>query len=146
MVKWQAREFKKQEKSFLWYLIWAVLSLAIIIFAILQKSPLMAIVFVLIAVIVYLFAQKEPKKIEFVVSKKGVKIDDKLYDYEDLESFWIFYDPPRKKILSLKSKKLLMPYISIPIAKQNPVKLRKYLLEFLSEKEQEESFVENLPL
>jgi len=144
MLKWQAKEFKKQNKSLAWYITCGAIFLALIFFAVSQKSPLMALVFVLIAVTVYLFAQKEPKKINFAITKAGIKIQDQIYSYDDLESFWIFYDPPRVKKLSLKSKKVLMPYISMPLDKQNPVKLRKILLEFLPEKEQEESILENL--
>jgi len=144
MLKWQAKEFKKKAKGRLWYIIWALFSLGIIIFAVLEQSPLMTLVFILISVIAYLFSKKEPDKIEFILSKKGVQIKDKLYFYDNLESFWIFYDPPRKKILSFKSKKILMPYLKIPLAKQDPIKIRKYLLKFLPEKEQEESLIENI--
>ena len=144
MLTWQAKEFKKKARGKLWYIIWALFSLGIIIFAVLEQSPLMALVFILISVIAYLFSKKEPDKIEFILNKKGIQIKDKLYSYDNLESFWIFYDPPRKKILSFKSKKILMPYLKIPIAKQDPIKIRKYLLKFLPEKEQEESFIENI--
>ncbi len=144
MITWQAKEFKKKAKGRLWYIIWALFSLGIIIFAVLEQSPLMALVFILISVIAYLFSKKEPEKIEFILSKKGVKIKDKLYSYDELESFWIFYDPPRKKMISFKSTKILMPYLNIPLTKQDPLKIREYLLKFLPEKEQEESFIENL--
>lgn len=146
MLKWQAKEFKKRQKTVSWYIGWGILSLLIIAFAVWQKSALMVIVFVLISVCVYLFAQKEPKKINFAISKKGIKIDGKLYDYDELKSFWIFYDPPSKKILSLESKKILMPYVNIPINKLNPVKLRKILLKYIPEKEHQESLIDNLPL
>ncbi|MFH1392400.1 MAG: hypothetical protein ABIG90_01820 [bacterium] len=144
MITWQAKEFKKNKTSRLWYIVWALLSLAIIVFAVIEQSPLMALVFVLISIIAYLFNQQEPKKNKFVLSKKGVQVQDKLYSYDELESFWIFYDPPRKKILSVKSEKILMPYFNIPLAKQNPIKIRKYLLKFLPEKEHQESLVENI--
>ena len=146
MITWEAEEFKKTQKTGTWYLAWGFLSLAIIVFAITQKSPLMALLFVLISVIAYLFSQKQPRKIKFIISEKGIKINNKLYFYDNLKSFWIFYDPPRKKELSLKSKKVFMPYIALPIANQNPIKIREYLLEFIPEKEHQESLADNLPI
>jgi hypothetical protein len=144
MISWQAKEFRKKNKGPLWYFIWFLFVLGLVIFAILQKSPLMVLCFVLIGAVAYLFSQQEPKKINFLINKKGVKIGKKLYPFDELESFWIFYDPPRKKILSLKNKKTFFPYLTIPLSKTNPLKIRKYLLKFLPEKEHEESIIEDI--
>ena len=75
---------------------------------------------------------------------KGLKIDENIYAFDHLKSFWIFYDPPEIKFLSIESKKIFMPRIIIPIADENPNKIREFLLKYLPEIEQRESLIDIL--
>ena len=90
----------------------------------------------------YVYANKEPRIVKFRIDEKGIEIDGRLYEYDGLRSFWIFYNPPEEKDLSLRSKKTIFPYIRIPLANENPNELRKYLLKFLPEKRHSESIVD----
>ena len=90
------------------------------------------------------FALKKPREINLAITAKGIKIDKTLYEFDNLKSFWIFYEPPQIKELSLRSKKTVMPYIKISLGEQNPVEVRQTLLKYLPERRHKESLVDNL--
>lgn len=84
-------------------------------------------------------AFRQPRRLNFYVSARGIKIGLRIFQFEDLKSFWIFYDPPFSKELSLQSHKTFMPMIRAPLGDLDPLRLRKILLRFLKEEKHEES-------
>jgi hypothetical protein len=138
IFEWEAREFEKIPKTKEWFWAGGILSAAFLTVAIIQKNLLFAIVIVLASFVVYLYALKEPRVVSFAITSRGVKIGNRLYEFDDLESFWIFYEPPRIKELSIESKKTLMPRLEAPLGDADPVKLREALIRFLPEKKHEE--------
>jgi hypothetical protein len=140
--EWQAPEFEKKEKTNSWFIIPAIITIILGIIALITENFLFLILILLTFFVFYVYAKKEPKIIKFKINEKGIHIDDKIYLFESLRSFWIFYDPPIEKDISFKSKKATFPYIRIPIAEQNPSEIRKYLLKFLPEKKHKESLID----
>ena len=141
-IEWTALEFKKYKKGKKWFVSPALLALAVIIAAILLKNLLLVIATILTVFVVYIYAKKEPRKIKFSISGNGVQIDQIVYKFEDLKSFWIFYEPGKVKEISIRSKKAFMPYIKIPLGDQNPAEIRRLLLKFLLEKKHKESVID----
>lgn len=138
IFQWEAMEFEKTPKTKEWFWAGAILGAALIIVAIVQRNFLFGIIVVLAGFLVYVYSQKEPRKISFSISNRGVIIGKRLYEYDSLKSFWIFYEPPRIKELSIESKKHFMPRISLPLDEADPVKLREALIQFLPEIKHEE--------
>lgn len=141
-LEWAALEFKKYKKGKKWFVLPTLIALIVIIAAILLKNLLLVVASILTAFVVYIYAKKEPKKIKFSISGNGVQIDQIVYKFEDLKSFWIFYELGKVKEISLRSKKAFMPYIKIPLGDQNPAEIRRLLLKFLPEKKQRESIID----
>ncbi len=141
-IEWVAPEFTKYKKDKRWFVLPALAALVIIIAAFLLKNFLLVVLIILSAFVIYIYALKEPRKIKFGISGKGVQIDKRLYGFENLKSFWIFYDPPEIKEISLQSGKTFIPYIRVPLGKQNPVEIRRLLLKFLPEKPHKESRID----
>lgn len=135
---WQAKEFEKVPRSQQWYLGVFIFLFVMLTYAFITNNLLMAIIFILFAVLAYLFDKKEPRLLQCSINKKGVTTQKNLYEYAMLESFWIFYEPMGRKILSLKSKKKYLPFIHLPIGQANPAEIRKVLLNYLPEEKQEE--------
>jgi len=142
-IEWTAPEFTKYKKTKGWFYGLVIIALIIIAIAIIFNNLLWVILTVVAAFSVYIYGTKEPRKIKFRINGRGVHIDQKTYKFEDLRSFWIFYEPPEIKELSLRSKKAMLPYIKIPLHNQNPVKIRKFLLKFLPERKHTESMIDN---
>ena len=85
---------------------------------------------------------KNPKTIKCKIKSEGVQINRDLYPYENLKSFWIFYDPPYHQELSIRSKNTFTSHVRIPLGDHDPVKIRELLLKFIPEKRQEEALVD----
>lgn len=142
LITWSAPEFIKYEKDFSWFAATGIIAAVIFIISLITKNYVFAIVIILSAFSLYIWAQKEPKKYKFKINHRGIAIGKNVYNYDNLKSFWIFYDPPRIKYLSVESKKMLMPKITVPIGEEDPNKIREILVKFLPEEEHEESLID----
>src|SRR4030042_296357 len=140
--EWDAPEFEKKEKSKSWFILPAILTIVFGIIALIAENILFLIFVVLAFVVFYTYANKEPRVVKFKINERGLEIDKRLYEFDSLRSFWLFYDPPQEKEISFRSKKTFFPYIRIPLAEQTPNEIRKYLLRFLPEKRHRESIID----
>jgi len=142
--EWLAPEFIKYEKDRNWFIAGSIILAALLFVSIFTKSYIMGITFFLIGVVTFIYAKKEPKIIQFSLNHRGIRIGNRLYDFEDLKSFWIFYDPPEIKEVCFRSRKLFMTHVRIPLGDEDPTKIREFLKRFLVEKKQEESLADIL--
>jgi len=143
-VEWIAPEFKQQKKDRSWFLVSGLIAIGLFAWAIFTKNFLFAILVGLSYFSIAVYAVKKPRNIEIAITPKGVKVDGTLYEYDNLRSFWIFYNPPEVRELSLRSKKTIMPYVKIPLGEINPVEVRRTLIKYLPERKQTESIIDNL--
>lgn len=141
---WKAPEFEVYEKSARWYLLGALFISSIILYALYTNSPIMAITFILLGIVGFIYLQKDPRIVNFRVTTKGVLADNQLYDYENIHSFWIFYEEPNIKIISLHTKASMLPYIHIPLHGEDPVKIRELLMLHIPEIKQDASLIDAL--
>lgn len=142
--QWQAPEFEVYEKSARWYLFFAIFIGIIVVYALLSDGPIMAITFILLGIVGYIYMEKDPRIITFSITTKGVQADKEIYLYENINSFWIFYDPPHTKTLSIHTKANMLPYIHIPIRDEDPAILHEKLSEFIPEIKQDPSLVDTI--
>lgn len=140
ILQWVAPEFDYQEKDkTLWlFAIGGSATLISIFFILLFKRGAYTSVLVTIAgaVALLLLAFRKPRRVSCGIAPGGIFAGTKFFPFETLESFWIFYHPPAIKELSLRSKKLLMPHIIIPLGEQDPSEVRTKLVQLLHEEEQ----------
>jgi len=145
VFSWEAPEYEFIEKDSRWYWIMGGILLAVIIYALVTNAILMAITFILIGVLGYIFAEREPRTIKMEIDPDGIAVEKYFYEYDDLKSFWIFYEVEEGiKVLSLHSKKTFLPHIHIPIGSANPIQIREVLLNYLPEIRQELSIIDRL--
>ena len=141
---WRAPEFEIYEKSARWYVLATVFILAMVAYALFTDAPIMAITFILIGIVGYIYSQKDPRVVTFSITSKGVLADKEFYSYENIRSFWIFYDPNRTRAISLHTKASMLPFVHIPISDEDPVLLRKILLEEIPEIKQDPSLINTI--
>ena len=141
-IEWQAPEFEKYEKGKVWFVTAAIIALAVFTAALIMENFIFAFLIILAVFIIFIYALKEPRIVNFKIDSHGITIDKKLYTYQEIISFWIFYDPPHLKELTIKSKKFIAPLIKIPLADQDPVEIRQTLLKFIKEEKEEESLAD----
>ncbi len=144
LISWEAEEYTYTPKTKDWYWVVFILTFGLVVVAYFLNNFLFG-VFVLIAgFTVALYGAKRPRTVRFAVLAQGIQVDKKIYTFRSLKSFWIHYDPPHKKEVSLVSKKLLVPRITLPLGDTDPNQVREVLIKFLREREHHESLVENL--
>ncbi|MBI5742446.1 MAG: hypothetical protein HZA25_01225 [Candidatus Niyogibacteria bacterium] len=143
-VAWEAEEYEFNEKSPDWYWMVGIIAIAFIAVAIFMKNMLFTIIIMLSAFSFALLGARRPERVKFKIALRGVHVGNKLYLYDDLDSFWIHYDPPHRAELIIVSKRAVAPHISIPLAEIDPNEAREHLLKFLPEKLHEESLAEIL--
>lgn len=120
----------------------AVLLFLVIGYALFTNSPLMAITFILIGIVGYLFLTKDPQEIEFIITREGIVIGRSLYAFEDIHSFWIFDEAPLENILSIHSYGMLAPFIHLPLGDLDHAAMREVLLPFIPEEKQEPRLID----
>jgi hypothetical protein len=145
LVSWRVKEERKNSYDLKFLIIASSVLFALVAFGLFTNNLLMSVLFILIGFTLYLIENKEPETGSFAITEEGFFDRDKLYEFDSLESFWINYEPGKNKEIILKSKSKFLPYIKAPLGNQNPIKIRKLLLEFLPEKEHQDpvgSFLE----
>jgi hypothetical protein len=113
-------------------------------YALYTNGPIMAITFILIGIVGYIYSQKQPRLVTFAITSKGVFADKELYTYDNIFSFWIFYEPTHTRVVSLHTKASMLPYVHIPFDDENPVELREMLLKNIPEIKQDPSLIDTL--
>lgn len=143
-ISWETEEYAYTPKTKDWY--WAVLifTVAFVVVAYILDNFLFGVFMLVAGFTTALYGARRPRRVIFSLLPQGVKIDKRLYTYRSLKSFWIHYDPPHKKEISLISKKMLVPKIYLPLGDTDPNAVREILIKYLRESEHHESLTENL--
>ena len=119
-IEWSALEFEEKERSNDWFWALGIIILAGAVTSIIYSNYFFAILLVLGGILLGSFAIKKPEMILYEINENGVKINNDIYPYKKIKSFWIQKRsadvanelPPT---LFIKSSRLVMPIISIPL-------------------------------
>ena len=141
-ISWQASEYAYIKKSPDWYWAVGILTIGFFAVAMIFGNMLFGVFMLLAGFTIALYGARPPRIVTCTLSAEGVRIENRVYPYESLKSFWIFYHPPQVKELSVESQKLIMPQIKIPLGDANPAEVRTYLQQFMPEHQQEESLID----
>ena len=138
-IKWSFREYEKYERSRGWYLLAAIIGGFILIYSVLTANFLFALIIIMIGIILIINHHHDPSQIQFEINKQGIKLGKKEYKYNELENFWIIYQPPEIKTLYFNFKSTLKPRLSIPLTDENPVHIKAFLRQHLEEDIEQEN-------
>jgi len=146
-ITWEAPEHHHVEKGNDWFFALAIIIVALVILAILCNDVLFALLIGLAGGALAVSAAKRPSIIPYAVTVRGIKVDDHLYPYGELDSYHIDEEDPRGPQLLIKSEKKLMPLIVLPIPLAYVDEIEDILKERLPEEHLEEPlFVKVLEL
>lgn len=147
-IKWQGHEYVHSEKSADWFWTLGIIAVAAAVAAILFGNALFALLILLGAGVAGMYAARHPDEVTFELSNKGLRTDDTLFPYGSLDAFWIDDEDPDDDIppkLILRSKKVLMPLLIVPIPFEIPqTEVRALLLQYLPETRLEEPVAHKL--
>ena len=137
-VTWEAPEHHHIEKSSDWFWIVGIISVTGALIAFFFGNFLFALLILVAGVSTSLVALRRPRIIPFAVTTRGVRIDDELYPYSSLESFYIDGENYPEVRLLLKSKKLHLPLLILPLPDEYVDDIDDLLSDRLPEEELEE--------
>jgi|SRR3989344_7197266 len=142
-ISWGALEYVYKEKTREWFWAFGIIVLSITAASIILDNYLFAVLVILSAFIIIMFSFRRPNLVDFELNRSGVVIEKNLFPYASLDSFWVEENDARKKIL-IKSKKIMMPLIVIPLEENDPNAVRDFLKQFISEVEHHEPATQKL--
>lgn len=137
-LEWNAPEYPFWRKTTEWYTSVLIIGLAIVVASIILENVIFAILVLISIFSLLLTSSITPKEITVSLTTRGVRIGSLFYSYTILESFWINNkeNPPR---LYLKSRKTLVPLISIQIVEMEENNVYHYLSVYIEQEELHES-------
>lgn len=133
LATWHFPDYVQHNRSRRWYLIVGVIGALSFLFAMLTFNFLFAIILIIIAVILVLQNRRRPQNVTINITEDGLHIGNDFFEYEALKNFWIAYRPPEVKKLYVPFKSTFRPMLVIPLEDENPIEVRKVLLEHLEE-------------
>ena len=114
-IYWEAPEHRHIEKTSDWFWILGIIAISASVASIIFQNVLFAVVILLATTTMFITAHRKPREIEFEVSIRGVRIDNALYPYATLDSYYLDEENKIDPQLIVKSKKLFVPLLIIPI-------------------------------
>lgn len=133
LAEWSFPEFEKHQHSKAWYFWMITLTLALLLYAILTVNFLFAVIIVIAAITLIYKHRDEPEQITFAITEDGLELENKFYDWETVQNFYIIYKPQEVTNLYFHFRAVTKPRLSIPLQNQNPVEIRKILLSYIDE-------------
>ena len=138
VCSWTIDEYERHERGPLWYAAAFVIGVTLVLYAMITQNFLFAIIIVMCGVIIGLSTLREPRRVLFQVTTRGVCMDKSFTPFKELKSFWIMYEPPDVKNLYLDFRNPMNPHVKVPLEDEDPLQVRQALLEFLREEAEQE--------
>jgi len=132
-ISWNFPEYVKHTRKKGWYIWASFISLLIIIYSLITANYLFALLVVMFGIILIINHRQDPQEVTFIIDHKGIHLGKKLYKYNEINKFWIIYQPPHAKNLYFEFKKSLRPKLSIPLKDQDPLEIKSFLRQYLEE-------------
>ncbi len=140
-IEWKAFEHGVGDKNPEWYVATSIMVIAVVVTSIIFNNILLAVIVGLGFLALIVAHRRGPREVHAVVGDKGIRVDDYLYTYDNLEAYYLNEE---RGILMLLSKKLLASHIIIPLAEDTPAEEIDILLaEHLEEREMHETIFEH---
>jgi len=137
-VYWEAPEHNHIEKTHDWYWILGILAIAGSVASIIFGNVLFSIVIILGAMTMFITGNRHPRTIPFEVSLRGIRIENDLYPYSTLESFYLDEENIPGPQLIVKSKKMFAPLLIIPVPEEYIIDIENIIASRLIEEYIEE--------
>lgn len=125
-IEWSALEYEEKERSVDWFWALGIIVVAGSITSLIYGNYFFAILLILSGILLGFFAIKKPEMVSYELNKKGLKIKTRLFPYESMKSFFVQTTP--KPMLFVKSSRMFMPILSMPIEDNLAEDIRSLLL------------------
>ncbi len=133
-ITWKAQSHKDHKRSPAWYLGFAIISAALILYAIfLDRSIMTVITFALMMLVLFIFVTQPVRVITNKLTSTSIISGNVTYPYKIVRTFWINYNPPEVKTLNFETTAYLNNKVSVELGDQDPVAVKLFLSQYLPE-------------
>jgi hypothetical protein len=132
LLGWKANEFELYERSLVYYILIALLLVAIIGYSIYTQDWYAIPIFLILAGFFVWYQRKIPAEKTYRITQLGLYEDNKFYQYNEIFSYWFVLDGEYKALNIIFAKKYL-PQLTILLAGTDPVKIRATLSKYIPE-------------
>jgi len=132
-LEWEVDEYPMHQRSKLWYILAAVIGVALIVYAISTANFLFAVIILMVGVITLLSSFVPPDRVPVLITNTGVVVSDMYYDFQAIKDFSIAYDPPHVKNLYFEFHSPWQPLLTVPLDDMDPNEVRELLLPYCLE-------------
>jgi uncharacterized membrane protein YobD (UPF0266 family) len=144
ILSWEAPEHEAFELGPRSRFVGTLFLVAIIGYALITNSPLMAITFILVGVVLFLLQSHEPKNIRYILTDQGVYVGKAFYRHENIHSFHLYQEPGFENILSLHVDGALLSHVHISFPEEEFTLIRQTLRQYIPEEPHEISLVDTI--
>jgi len=112
-VRWQAQEYIQHDKGALWFVAFALVTLAMMAVAIfLVKSITFNILVPVMAAALFVYVNRPPRVLDYTLSRQGLHVNDHLYPFSEFKGFGVIHDGKEFSVLLLPIKRF-KPGVSV---------------------------------
>ena len=136
-IEWSALEYDERERSKDWFWALGIIVVTSSLAAIIFGNYFFAALLIISGALLGFFAIKKPDTVFYEINDQGLKIRTRLFPFQNMKSFWV--QTEARPILFVKTERLFMPIISIPIEENLAEKINSiFLAENIAEEEMQE--------
>ena len=152
VLGWESYSHQNVERSDDWFWGLGVIAVATVLISLVMGNILLALIIGLAGFLLYR-QEREPvdPKVLVKITKQGVRLNNNLYTYEKIRSFWVEDAQTgagegnnRPARLILHYRRVFVPNIHIPIIGPNPKAVRELMLKYGEEERHVETFTEQV--
>ncbi len=140
---WETVEHNHSKKTADWYWVISIIALAIVVSAVILGNFTFALVITMLTIVLFMQSHRDPEIFKVGMSNKGIYVNKTFYPYEHLTSYWVETDIGVPRVI-IKSSKLIMPLIIIPLDDVHPDDIEFFLGYYLDQEKLEESLLQIL--
>jgi hypothetical protein len=143
-MEWETPEYEHFDKDVGWYKGVVIITIIAVILSLIFKNFLLALILLIGGFTMMLYGSRFPQIIKVKFTPKGISINQDLYLYQKLHSFWISdeHGETRAPKLIIEADRFFLPHLVIPLNDVNREAVRNHLLQYLPEMHHEESFAD----
>ena len=127
-LTWSALEYEEKERGADWFWALGVIVVAGSVASFIYGNNFFGLLLIIGGILLGVFAIKKPDMVSYELNEKGLKIRNRLFPYENIKSFWV-KRVGEKSALFIRSERLFMPIISMPIEQSLAEEIRSSMLE-----------------
>tara|TARA_Y100000310_G_C20700785_1_gene829671 strand:- start:6619 stop:7089 length:471 start_codon:yes stop_codon:yes gene_type:complete len=143
LLEWSDLEFDYRPKSTYWFQKVLGAGVIVVIISILLGNILFAVFIGIGTFVLLMIGSQKPKHESYAITKRGIRIGEKIHVFSTLESFWIREEEKPYKFV-IKARGTFSPPIILPLGVIDPDEIREHLQGRLRETPRDKELLESI--